>query len=163
MIDELLNLLGKKKDDSVIQAFIKANNGRIFSVDELEDPESYNFYKNRTIVFCEQGIEFSFDQERENILSEIFLHSLISDKRFKEFRGDLPLNISFEDTRREVKEKLGVPRVSSKDDLYNKWDGYVIKDDFAVHIKYDFISEKVSLITLLAINLLSDDLKKIWL
>lgn len=97
----------------------------------------------------------------KNILTTIHLHGGVSDKRFKKYKDALPLGINFANTRKQINKKLGLPHVSNEKNVEYRWDGYV-DGNIAIHILYDVHSEKILQIALMRIDLLSEDLQKIW-
>ena len=54
-----------------------------------------------------KGIKLRFDKENGNLLA-IFLFSE-STQDYRQYRGEMPYNLSFNDTRLEVEKKLGEP------------------------------------------------------
>jgi hypothetical protein len=92
------NLVGLGISSDDVQKFL----------DELEaKPEiSQNEFWN-TYDYKSKGIRLRFDKGNGNLLA-IFLFSELT-QDYRQYRGQMPYNLSFDDTRIEVEKKLGEP------------------------------------------------------
>jgi hypothetical protein len=69
---------------------------------EITQSESWYTYDYKS-----KGIRLRFDKGNGNLLA-IFLFSELT-QDYRQYRGEMPYNLSFDDTRIEVEKKLGEP------------------------------------------------------
>ena len=106
----LITFLSCKNDNSNLENLIgKDINSKEFQnyLNELkENPEITRFPYNYYYSFNNSGIDFSFTLT--DTIETIFLYSEGSDDR-RQYKGQLPFDINFSDTRKIVEQKLGPP------------------------------------------------------
>ena len=120
-LNTLKALLGKRSDRQGMADFRKEMSG---------SPEVNKFNDCFYHSWHEQGISFRFDENE--ILSTIFLYADDVDG-FKQYRGELPEELQFSDTREDVENKLGQPKLSGGSGVIPYWVEYPQK---GLGIKY---------------------------
>jgi hypothetical protein len=151
--DKLLSLLGRSAKDYELIPFCAENNLDISKV-ELE-PEFYRGYLEKK----QEGFSLVFTDEREFLnkpeqalrkgelyFSGVFFYA-DGKEDFSEYRGTLPKDIRFSDTREELLTKLGEPswqRKSRKNNavIADRWDS----SENYIHITYDKESKLPSVV-----------------
>lgn len=138
---ELFNWLDKHINEISDSDLYKKN----FSDRIIDNIEEDFFLEN-----LDKGIDVIFTNEM--IVSSIHLYS-DNFMGSKSFKGDLPFNLEFYKTKKEVNKMLGEPMVSGggyDDSIFgyvDLWDKYYY-DFYSLHVKYAREGERILLITL---------------
>jgi len=102
------NLVGLSISTDKVQNFL----------DNLEaKPEISKYESWYTYDYKSKGIRLRFEKESGN-LSAIFLFSELT-QDYSQYKGKMPYNLSFNDTRSDVEKKLGEPWNTEKGTIYN--------------------------------------------
>ncbi|MDY6864214.1 MAG: hypothetical protein SV062_14660 [Thermodesulfobacteriota bacterium] len=91
-------------------------------------------------LYKKNGLELFFFKDR---LTKISLFSR-GYGEYTQYDDEIPLRLSFKDTRREIHNKIGAPQIKTgneKDTFWEKW----VLPDFIMQIQYN--SEKISIIS----------------
>jgi len=153
MID-LFNLLRKPINHPFIEEFILGLN---------QEPKETEFYVteslDKTFTYFDWDIFGLCIAFNNKIASSIFLYSE-GYQGHKQYSGEIPMNVSFKDTRLKLHAKLGLPSdngfkyldkeynefdiIFGKDK--NRWDKWIFKDN-SFHVQY-FPNDTIEMITL---------------
>jgi hypothetical protein len=101
--------------------------------------------------FSESGV--LLDAELDGRVASIFFHGTNSDE-YRKYSGSLPDDLSFSDSRSEVRKKLGVPSASGGGidvPMFGKapnWDRYD-RDSYSLHLQYSPGEDAIAVVTLM--------------
>jgi hypothetical protein len=121
------DLIGLEINSTEIQRFLNRFEDNP-EINKYSDAYYYS-YKSKGV-----GLRFS----NNDTLTAIFLYSEASDN-FRQYQGDIPYNLQFTDTRKNVEEKLGPPDTNGGGGVINF---YSIWDNKGVSIFYKTLDQE---------------------
>jgi len=123
-LSTLKALLGKKLDSKEMMEFRK----------KFKEPQKVSKYDDALYhSWTDHGVSFLF---KEDVLDAFFLYAEGADK-FKQYRGELPEGLRILETRREVEQKLGEPKISGGEEVIPFWAAYPSKGVSITYVSKD--------------------------
>src|ERR1035437_2897307 len=84
-------------------------------------PDTVKFSQSYYYTFKAKGIDFAMTSS--DTITSVFLYSEGSDE-YTRFKGDIPYNLQFSDTRKIVEQKLGKPDDAGAGGVVNNYSGW---------------------------------------
>lgn len=119
--NKLNDLIGQDINSKVVQVFLNQL-GENYTVKRFNNIYYY--------IYNSKGIDIVFTEN--DILQSIFLYSESSSDH-RQYQDELPYNLKFTDTRKEVENKIGLPDKNGGDGYINY---YCIWHDLGIDITY---------------------------
>lgn len=133
----LLNLLGKPLMGKEMQQFLSCQSGRA-------DEDEFGNY----LCLKEAGISF-YSEKKYGAITSIFLYGR-QHEGYLPYSGDLPGNVSFQNSREEIRSKFPPPiraAITKGPDIAVRWDLFE-QDPYTFHFEYSHDTGNLQLVTL---------------
>lgn len=136
---DIINLIGLSKTEKIILDFIEQSGEAEYLYSEEYDVDEYEYIEFKKAGFC-----LYFES---NKLNSIFFYSLYNEDGYVEYRGTLPKNIDFSQSKAEVIELLGRPHEEGRGSGNKNWIKYV-SDKYFIHLSFTKDSNRIQVITI---------------
>ncbi len=148
-LDRLLSLLGAKRSDENVEAFIrKFDPPPIITVDKEDDAD------DEFIEFKSQGFGLAFAGD---ILHSFHLHAGEEDDDYARYDLPLPMGLSFHQLKSELLEHLPQPDAEGggHDDFFGDipdWIRFDNVDGYSIHLEFTPNNRRIRVVTVLVLN-----------